>query len=77
MNNDVSAPSVQAEGTTSLPPPRAFGETNTLTVPRSRRRRAGDDVVARLADAVGATHAAGHIHLAVVPADSTPITLTL
>jgi hypothetical protein len=76
MNNDVSAPSVQAEGTT-LPPPRAFGETTTLTVPRARRRKPGHDLVARLANASDATGAAATIHLAVVPADSTPITLTL
>jgi len=76
MNNDASAPSVPAEGT-ALPPARAFGETNTLTVPRARRRRPADDLVARLASVAGTTGVSGPFHFAVVPADPTPLTLTL
>lgn len=77
MNNDVFAPNVPAtaEGTT-LPPPRAFGETNTLTVPGSRRRKRADDLLALIGSGPGAPEAGGHVHLAVVPADATPVTLT-
>ncbi len=77
MNNDVSAPGVLATEGTTLPPPRSFGGTSTLTVPVARRRQSAGDLLTHLDSAAAPSDTAACVHLTVVPADPTPVTLTL
>ena len=71
MMINVSAPTAQPEGN-SLPPPRAFGEANTFTVPRGKSSMiAGAPIWAR----PGPAEANG-VRFRVIPADAGPLTIT-
>lgn len=75
MTIDASA-QIDAGERGALPPPRPFGETNTLTValPRSRRTGATRGVAARIVEA--ASEPGATLRASVVPADPSPMTLT-
>jgi hypothetical protein len=76
MTIDVFAPIAPAERT-ALPPPRAFGETNTLTLPpRARRGAASRGVVARLQEAASAADPTLTTRISVVAADASAVTIT-
>lgn len=74
MNIELSEAVTAAEGT-SLPPPRRFGETNTMTLPRGRRAAAQRGMMARVIEAAAAGEP-GHTRTAVVAADASPLTIT-
>jgi hypothetical protein len=75
MTIDVSAQVDTAERA-SLPPPLAFGEMNTLTLPRGRRAGASRGAVAQVVEPAGSAPRAGGLRTSVVAADSTSLTLT-
>lgn len=72
MTSHTSGSGVQPEGT-SLPPPRPFGEANTLTLPRRRRHAPGQGSVVGLtaSDAGGAV-----LRAEIMRVDATPVTVT-
>ncbi|HWI82607.1 hypothetical protein [Ramlibacter sp.] len=72
MTIDLPASSSQPEGT-GLPPPRGFGDANTLTLPRARRPAMAQGV---LLGAPVARAAGEALQVAIVPAEGTPLTLT-
>lgn len=75
MTIDASA-RIDAGERAALPPPRPFGETNTLTValPRGRRANATRGVAARIVEA--ASEPGATVRAAVVAADPSAMTLT-
>jgi hypothetical protein len=75
MTIEVSSPSAAAEGTALLPP-RAFGETNTLTVPRTRRGPGGRGVLTRGTAALPAADPMLSTRVAIVAADPSSLTIT-
>jgi hypothetical protein len=75
MTIDVSAQVDTAERA-SLPPPRAFGEMSTLTLPRGRRAGASRGAVARVVEPADSASTATGLRTSVVAADSTSLTLT-
>lgn len=63
MTSHIQGPGVQPEGT-SLPPPRPFGDANTLTLPRRRAREHGGVLaLAASADQRGQVLSAGILRL--------------
>lgn len=73
MTSHTQGSGAQPEGT-SLPPPRPFGEANTLTLPRRRRHAPGQGGVVALTavpDAGGEVLRAG-----IMRVDATPLTAT-
>jgi hypothetical protein len=75
MTIDVSAQVDTAERA-SLPPPRAFGEMNTLTLPRGRRAGASRGSVAHALEAAASAPTVAALRTSVVAADPTSLTLT-
>jgi hypothetical protein len=75
MTIDASA-QIDAGERAALPPPRPFGETNTLTVasPRDRRGRHTRPLTARLVEVT--TDPGATVRASVVAADPSAITLT-
>jgi hypothetical protein len=75
MTIDASA-QIDAGERAALPPPRPFGETNTLTVasPRDRRGRLTGPMAARFVEV--ATEPGATVRASVVAADPSAITLT-
>lgn len=69
MQTNRPSPSTPTEGT-ALPPPRSFGETNTLTL------CAGHPTVAGLVTLADQIPHPGTLRVAVFPADPLPQTLT-
>lgn len=73
MTSHTPGSGAQPEGT-SLPPPRPFGEANTLTLPRRRRHAPGQGSVVGLtadAEAGGAV-----LRAEIMRVDATPSTVT-
>lgn len=73
MTSHTPGSGAQPEGT-SLPPPRPFGEANTLTLPRRRRHAPGQGSVVGLTpvhDADGAM-----LRAEIMRVDATPVTVT-
>lgn len=73
MTSPTPGSSAQPEGT-SLPPPRPFGEANTLTLPRRRRHAPGQGSVVGLTavpDAGGAV-----LRAEIMRVDAIPVTVT-
>jgi hypothetical protein len=75
MTIDVSA-QIDAGERTSLPPPRAFGETNTLTLPRHRGAGARRGVAARVVASASEADASLTVRASLVAADCSALTLT-
>lgn len=73
MTSHTPGSGAQPEGT-SLPPPRPFGEANTLTLPRRRRHAPGQGSVVGLTsvpDAGGAV-----LRAEIMRVEATPVTVT-
>lgn len=73
MTSHTTGSGAQPEGT-SLPPPRPFGEANTLTLPRRRRHAPGQGSVVGLTatpDAGGAV-----LRAEIMRVDATPLTVS-
>ncbi|MHB1123104.1 MAG: hypothetical protein ACYC0T_10340 [Ramlibacter sp.] len=73
MTSQTPGSGAQPEGT-SLPPPRPFGEANTLTLPRRRRHAPGQGSVVGLTvvpDAGGAV-----LRAEIMRVEATPLTAT-
>jgi len=73
MTTHVQGPAAQPDAT-SLPPPRPFGETSTLTLPRRRRSAGGQGGVV----ALGPLPEEGRqvLSAAIMRTDATPLTIT-
>lgn len=75
MTSHTPGSGAQPEGT-SLPPPRPFGEANTLTLPRRRRHAPGQGSVVGLT-AVAVAGAGGAVLRAeIMRLEATPVTVT-
>lgn len=73
MTSHSPGSGVQPDGT-SLPPPRAFGEANTLTLPRRRRHAPGQGSVVGLTATPGAGGAV--LRAEIMRVESAPVTVT-
>jgi len=73
MTIDLPSQGTSAEGT-SLPPPRPFGEPNTLTLSRARTG-GGESAVVAPGGALPA-HGLQPLHVAIVPASAASLTIT-
>jgi len=73
MTSHTSGSGVQPEGT-SLPPPRPFGEANTLTLPRRRRHAPGQGSVVGLTAACDM--GAAVVRAQIMRVEATPLTVT-
>ncbi len=73
MTSDTPGSGVQPEGT-SLPPPRPFGDANTLTLPRRRSHSPGQGSIVGLT----AVPDAGGVGLRaeIMRLEATPLTVT-
>lgn len=73
MTSHTPGSGVQPEGT-SLPPPRQFGEANTLTLPRRRRHAPGQGSVVGLTAA--SDSGGGVLRAEIMQVEATPLTVT-
>lgn len=73
MTSHTPGTGVQPEGT-SLPPPRPFGEANTLTLPRRPRRSPGQGSVVSLTSAGEATSTM--LRAGIMRVEAAPLTVT-
>ena len=73
MTSHTEGSGVQPEGT-SLPPPRPFGDANTLTLPRRRRHSVGQGSVVSLGAAADAGSAG--LRAEIMRVEAVPLTVT-
>lgn len=73
MTSHTPGSGAQPEAT-SLPPPRPFGEANTLTLPRRRRHAPGQGSVVGLSAVTNAGDAV--LRAEIMRVDATPVTVT-